>query len=320
MEKASEGKILRRNIFFIFVFYIYTLCAIVYKHYSQRRYKYDLDVCFRLKLQFIPYVGYAGERGVCHRSAESGGRFHGIHRYRRPGFRGDDEVLDAYKGPGTSSCPSPGEWAAQFEKADRVIAVTISSSLSGSYSSAVSAARMVTEEHPEKKIHVVDSLSTAGEMVFILQAAIDAIREGCDFEEVAARAEAVKEKSALLFVLSSFENLVKNGRMNRLSGFVAGRLGLRAIGRASEEGTIDVFAKARGELHAINAIVEELENSGYLGGPLRIDHVLNEAGAHMLRLAIHKKWPRAAVTIGRCGGLCSFYAQRSGLMIAYRKG
>ncbi len=227
------------------------------------------------------------------------------------------KFMDEYKGATTSSCPGPQEWADQFEKADQIIAVTISSNLSGSYSSARAAADMVLEEHPEKKIHVVDSLSTAGEMLLIIREVMQAIREGNTFEEVVARAEAVKERSNLLFVLCSFENLVKNGRMSRIAGFVAGRLGLRAIGRASDQGTVDIFSKARGEVHAITAVMEELENSGYKGGPIIIDHVLNEKGALLLSVAVRKKWPHAQITMGTCGGLCSFYAQRHGLMIGY---
>ena len=84
------------------------------------------------------------------------------------------QMMDAmhnYNGPTSSACPSPEEWAAEFLKADCVLAITITSSLSGSYNSALVARNMVLEEHPEKKIHVLDSLSAGGELVLIARKA-----------------------------------------------------------------------------------------------------------------------------------------------------
>ena len=71
-------------------------------------------------------------------------------------------AMTDYKGVSTSACPSPEEWAAYYRKADNVIALTISSNLSGSYNSAMAARDMVLEENPEKKIFVLDTLSDSG--------------------------------------------------------------------------------------------------------------------------------------------------------------
>lgn len=227
------------------------------------------------------------------------------------------EHLDNWKGPSGTACPSPEEWAEKFLLADNVIAITISSALSGSYNSACIGADMVREDHPEKNIHVVDSLSAASELVFTLKKALELIESGASFQEVVAGVEGYKSQTVLLFVLSSFDNLVKNGRMSRLTGFVAGKLGMRAVGRASEEGKIDMFGKTRGETKALAMVLEEMDRTGYNGNPVTIDHVNNEATAQLLAHGIHGRWPEAQVTIGHCGGLCSFYAQNHGLMIGY---
>ena len=79
-----------------------------------------------------------------------------------------DAMIDAmhnYNGASTTACPSPEEWAEKFMQADNVLAITISSNLSGSYNSAMVAREMVLESHPEKRIHVLDSLSTGGEIL-----------------------------------------------------------------------------------------------------------------------------------------------------------
>lgn len=60
-----------------------------------------------------------------------------------------------------SSCPAPDEYLKHFEMADDIYMVTLSSHLSGSYNSAMLAANMYMEDHPNKHIHVFDSLSAS---------------------------------------------------------------------------------------------------------------------------------------------------------------
>ena len=71
----------------------------------------------------------------------------------------------------SSACPSPGDFAQAFEAAECSVCFTISGNLSGTYNAAVMARDMVLEEHPEKKICVIDSKSTAGAMVLLIRKA-----------------------------------------------------------------------------------------------------------------------------------------------------
>lgn len=87
------------------------------------------------------------------------------------------QAMTDYNGASTSACPSPEEWAERFLQADQVIALTISSNLSGSYNSAMIAKEMVLESHPEKKIYVLDSLSTGGEMALAIRKTNELIGE-----------------------------------------------------------------------------------------------------------------------------------------------
>ena len=58
-----------------------------------------------------------------------------------------------------SACPSPDDYMKSFEGADNIVVVTITGTLSGSYNSAEIAKKIYLEEHPDAKIHVIDSLS-----------------------------------------------------------------------------------------------------------------------------------------------------------------
>ena len=230
------------------------------------------------------------------------------------------QMMDAmhnYNGPTSSACPSPEEWAVEFLKADCVLAITITSALSGSYNSALAARDMVLEEHPEKKIHVLDSLSAGGELVLIARRAAQLLEEGVDFEEACRQAELYAQKYQLLFVLANFDNLVKNGRMNRLVGFMAGAMNMRAVGVASRKGTLEVLHKTRGQTRSLAFMLEEMDRRGFEGGEVVISHCFNEAGAQMLARGIQAKWPDSQVSILPTSGLCSYYAEEEGILLAF---
>ena len=64
-------------------------------------------------------------------------------------------------------------------------------------------------------------------------------------------------------------------------------------------------------------VVDCMAGYGYHGGLVYIDHVDNEAAAAELQRLICEQWPTATVRIVPCGGLCSYYAEESGLIIGF---
>lgn len=219
--------------------------------------------------------------------------------------------------PATTSCPSPEEWAEKFLMADNVVAICISSNLSGSYNSAMIAKEMVLENHPEKNIYVMDTLSTGGEMALAILKAARLIDSGLPFEQVVRELEVYCAPRQILFALSSFDNLVKNGRLNRVVGFIAGKMGMRIVGRGSDEGRLELLHNTRGETRTLAFILEEMDRRGYTGSQVVISHCQNPTAATMLRGGIEKKWPGAYVMILPCSGITSFYAQEGGLLVCY---
>ena len=216
-----------------------------------------------------------------------------------------------------TSCPSPGAWYEQFSRAEQSIAVTISSQLSGSYNSARAAKDIVLEEQPEKKVYVLDSRAAGAELVLIVKKIHHLVSCHVNFEDVVTLAQEYADKTRVLFALSSFENLVKNGRMSRMSGFIAGKLGLWAIGIGSDEGKIDMRHKTRGTGKMLALIIEEMQHRGFSGDPVVISHCQNSEAAESLREKINAIWKTAEVSIMPTRGLCSYYAEKGGLIIAF---
>ena len=221
------------------------------------------------------------------------------------------EELLQYKGKTTSSCPNYHEWSNAFEGADGVFAVTITGALSGAYSAAVLAA----QDHPQA--HVINSLSTGPEMLLIIERLRELILQGLSFEEIKAAIEAYQPHTHLLFSLESLNNLARNGRCNPAVAKIAGVLGIRVLGKASAEGTLEPLHKCRGDKKLIDTFLKELDALGYQGGKLRITHCMNESLARELKTAIAGRYPAADIQIGTCKGLCTFYAEKGGLIVGF---
>lgn len=234
-----------------------------------------------------------------------------------------DELLERVEGEkegSSTSCPSVGSWADAFRSADDVIAVTISSNLSGSYDSALTARDLVLSEagRSTRRIHVLNSRAAGGKLeviVVLLDRYLTAHPD--DFEGAVAYAQNLENHSMVLYSLSSYDNLVKSGRMPRFAGQVASILNIRILGTASEEGTIQVVGPTRGEKKTYRKICETMESDGFSGGLVYIDHVMNEQGANDLKDVIETRWPSSDVHVLPCRGLCSHYAEPSGLIIGY---
>lgn len=219
-----------------------------------------------------------------------------------------------------SACPSPEAWRALFEKADHIIALTISGRLSGSYNSAMVGKSMALEDHPEKKIEVIDSLSTGPKLVMLAQSALKQIQEQIPFETIVASCRERAQNARTIFTLSNFHNLVQNGRVSKIAGFIAGRLGIRVIGVGSPEGEIQLKELMRGENRTLKRIIKDMEENDYQGTPMTVCHCMNEPMAQSLKEMIVARWQSAKVQLLPTRGLDSYYAERSGLIITYDRG
>ena len=216
-----------------------------------------------------------------------------------------------------TACPAPLEWLDKFTPEGPVLAFTISSNLSGSYNSACTAQKMMQEEEPGKKIAVIDTKATGPETVLIIRKACELIKSGAAFEEIVPILNETAEKTHIIFALSSYHNLIRNGRVNRLVGLLAGHLGFWGIGVGDERGEIAMRAKARGQKSMIRVMAEEIKKIGLAGKEAVISHCQNEDAASQLKEALRAAFPQLKVDIIPTRGLDSFYAERHGLIVGF---
>ena len=228
--------------------------------------------------------------------------------------------LRTYKGKSGTACPGIGDYLAAFEGYDEIYVVTIISTLSGSYNAAVQAARQYMEENPGKKVFVVDSYTAGGEQKLHLEKLRDLVLEGKDFETICKEITEYKDNgTSLVFSLESMINLANNGRVPMVVAKALNFIGLRMIGIVSEEGQIHPTDKARGAKKALDVIYAKMKEEGFKGGRLRIDHCFNEEAAESIKALALAEFPQADVRIEPTGALCSYYAEKGGLMIGFEK-
>ena len=233
-----------------------------------------------------------------------------------------EEMIDyfsSYKGRSQTSCPNPEDWLSAFGDAEEVFCVAITSGLSGSYNAACIAKEMYEEAHPDRRVFVIDSLSAGPELTLIAEKLEELILAGKTFEEICSFMPNYQHQTGLLFSLESLNNFAANGRVSPAVAKIAGVLGIRIVGKASDAGTLEPTDKCRGEAKAVSTIMKHLQENGLKNGKVQIAHCRNEKAAVALKDMIEAALPGVTVKIGKNLGLCSYYAERGGLLIGYEK-
>jgi DegV family protein with EDD domain len=137
------------------------------------------------------------------------------------------------------------EFRALFEQAvsagDDVVAITISSGLSGTYQSALIAA----SEFPGR-VFVVDSLSATAGIQVLIQRALQLKEIGKTAKEIFYVLEELKKRVRLFVRLDTLEYLKRGGRISKSSAFVGGILNIKPILTLNREGKLETVGKARG--------------------------------------------------------------------------
>ncbi|MBE5939611.1 MAG: DegV family EDD domain-containing protein [Lachnospiraceae bacterium] len=224
-------------------------------------------------------------------------------------------TLAGHKGRSFTGCPGIQDWLDAFGSEKEIYVCTLTSALSGSYSSARTAAIQYMDEHPDANVYVFDTLSAGPEVLLLVDKINELTKSGLSFEDVCREASRYLETTRLFFSLESLHNLAQNGRVSKITASAAGLLGIRILGTASKEGTLEQITKCRGEQKLIPKLMNELKKAGYKGGKLYIAHVFNPNFANIIKKSVIDQYPDANVKLYECRGLCSFYAENGGILI-----
>ena len=220
---------------------------------------------------------------------------------------------------GKTTCPSIQAWLDALEGTEKAIIVTMTSGMSGTFSSALQAKNMYEEKHPTSQIIVVDSRSAGPELTIVLHGIEKMIQGDIRFVDLEEEIAEFRMHTHLLFILQSLHNLSLNGRVSPTVAKIAGLLKINLIGTASKDGKLEPLTKARGMKKAMRELLKYMKDDNYHGGEVIIDHCENEKDAETIKEKLQAEYPDAQITIRPMHGFCSFYAEEGGLMIGFNE-
>ena len=195
----------------------------------------------------------------------------------------------------TSQIPS-GRYVEFFEPflkdGKDVLHVTLSSGLSGTYESCMSAKKELEEKYPERKVYVIDSLcGSMGYGMIVLKAA-DYRDEGRSAAEIAALLEEDKKKIKAFYFTPDLSAFIRGGRLSPAAGFIGSLLKIVPLLGVTEDGKLFVKKKLIGKRRAISELIAEMKATASNGtnydGPCYVCHAACEDDAKSVVTEIEK--------------------------------
>lgn len=190
------------------------------------------------------------------------------------------ELLCASESFPTTAQPAPAAFEERFLKAREegceVVAILISSALSGTWQSARIAAQGM------EGVYVVDSLTvTAGQKLLIERAA--ALRdEGRSAAEIALAIESLKGRVRIYVGVESLEYLYKGGRLSKAAAGIGTMAGIKPVITINQRGEVAVQGKCIGKHRAMDRIAKAVEETEREDAPVRVLYTAGTGNAEEL--------------------------------------
>jgi len=190
-----------------------------------------------------------------------------------------------------TSAINPDSFSHAFErelkKGRDILYLGFSSALSTTCNSARIAAEELTEQYPDRKILVVDTLGASAGQGLLVYLTVQQKRAGASIEEAARFAEENKQRVCQWFTTDTLTYLKRGGRVSSASAVFGNMLDIRPLMHVDEEGKLTNTAKLRGRKATIRALADKAIQSAEEGCPIFISHADCEedaiALAHMIR-------------------------------------
>ncbi len=159
----------------------------------------------------------------------------------------------------TTSQPTAARFLEAFAHAragaDEVLAVILSSTLSGTYANAEAARR----SYQGGGIHLVDSRSASLGLGLLALRAAELAEAGWTPAEIAPELVRIRGQSGCFFTVAALENLIRSGRVSRVKGWLGNLLDMKPILEIDDEGRIAPVDRVRGRAALLPRVLELLD-------------------------------------------------------------
>ncbi|MDO5476158.1 MAG: DegV family protein [Eubacteriales bacterium] len=185
------------------------------------------------------------------------------------------------------------------ESGRNLIYICLSSGLSSTYGSSLTAAAAVREDFPDFQIECVDSLGATGGMGLLLLLAIRNRKTGMSLEENADFLRAHALDMGFWFMVEDLVYLKRGGRISAATALAGSVLNLKPILEINNEGKLINFSKQRGVPRAMKFLLEcyKKTHDDTLGSDVVIAHADCRERAESLASDVQKINPAARIQI-----------------------
>lgn len=154
------------------------------------------------------------------------------------------DMMQKAKALPKSSQPPIGVFAELYDElgkdGSQIISIHMTEALSGTVNAARQAVQLTKSD-----VTVIDSTFTDQSLSFQVIRAAELALDGATKEEILKEVEYVRENSRLFVGLSTMDNLVKGGRIGRVTGMLSNLLNIKAV-LELENNELDIQVKGRG--------------------------------------------------------------------------
>ena len=196
-----------------------------------------------------------------------------------------------------------------LEQGKDILHLTLSSGISGTYNSAVSAAAIAGERFPERKICVVDSLGASSGYGLIMDTLADLRDSGMSLGELRDWAEEHRLNMHHWFFSTDLTFFVRGGRISRTAGVFGGLLNICPLMNMDSMGRLVPREKIRTKKKVIRAIVDRMEENADKGldydGRCYISNSACREDAEAVAALVEERFPKlnGKVLINNVGNL-----------------
>jgi len=195
-------------------------------------------------------------------------------------------LLEASDELPTTSQPSPGDFAKVYRELAQddpdILSIHMTSGLSGTYNSAVEAAKQV----PEANVTLVDTKTLSAAAGWQVEAAAKANQAGWALEKILDYMKQIGEASESLYTLKELKYLIHGGRISHMKGLIASVLNLKPlIGVEKVNGTYTQEGQSRTFNRALDSLVKLIAPHCAPGSALQVQvmYSFNPEGGQKLR-------------------------------------
>ena len=215
----------------------------------------------------------------------------------------------------TTSQPSAGAFSVAYTKAleegyDEIIVITISSKLSGTYSSALTASSLVDE----LKISVIDSESSAANLRVLVEMALDLASRGISREDIVTQIEAQKKHMGIYITVETLDYLKKGGRLTSTAALIGSLLNIKPI-IALKDGKLEGVAKVRGKKKALEKMIEAIPSDT---NAISLCHINAIEEVNELIPIIEYRFPMAKLAVEELGPVIGAHLGPKALGICFK--